>query len=374
MASANIRYLTDIHFDVSVGGVLPGALEDLGVMRPLVVTDPDLSVLGLVGRLGVRAAAVYDRVLTNPDEAGAAAALDIYRAHDCDGCVAVGGGSSIDLAKAVSLLVNHEPPLERYAFIRGGLERIDGKRLVPVVAVPTTAGSGAEVGRAALITMASGDKLAILSPRLIPAAAICDVELTRSMPPKLTAATGMDAISHCVENFCSPDDNPIADAIALDGLERGWKNIRRAVEKGEDRAARREMMVAALAGGLTFQKGLGAVHSLSHALGGLKRVRLHHGTLNGVFLPHVVRFNIDSCSNKMQAMTARMGLARHSDLPEAVAKLVADIGLPARLAEMGVVEEDLKGMPGRAHADHCTLSNPRKLSVEDCASLYRAAM
>ena len=374
MANPNIHYLTDIHFDVSVGRVLPGVLDQIGVKRPMAVTDPQIAGMGLIDRLNVDVAAVYDRVRSNPDESACVEAVDHFRAHDCDGCVALGGGSSIDLAKAVSLLVHHKPPLGQYAFIRGGLEKIHDDILVPVVAVPTTAGSGSEVGRAALITLDDGEKLALLSPKLIPTAAICDPDLTVSMPASLTAATGMDAMSHCIENFCSRLDNAIADAIAIDGLDRAWSSIRGAVADGRNRTCRREMMLCALAGGLTFQKGLGAVHSLSHPMGALGGGRLHHGTLNAVFMPHVLRFNMDSCPQKMDAVADRVGVARRADLPDAFARLAGDLGLPTRLADMGVSATDLEPLAPRALADHCSACNPRQLSVEDCASLYAAAL
>ena len=367
-------YLTDIHFDVDVAVVLPGILDALGVHRPLVVTDAVLASLGVVDRLGISAAAVFDAVETNPAEADALAALKVYREASCDGCVSLGGGSPIDLAKCVSLLVHHPLPLEQYACIRGGREKICGDQTVPHVAIPTTAGSGSEVGRAALVSFDSGKKLGIVSPALIPAAAICDPGLTVSMPPRLTAATGMDAISHCVENFCARSDNAIADAIAIDGLERAWGHIRGAVHDGRDRTHRREMMLAALAGGLTFQKGLGAVHSLSHPLGALPHKRLHHGTLNAVFLPHVLRFNMDACPEKMDRMAERLALPHRSALPEAMALLSEDLSLPTTLGAMGVSREDLADLPTHAAADHCTPENPRDLAESDLAGLYDMAL
>ncbi|MAE67855.1 MAG: 4-hydroxybutyrate dehydrogenase [Phycisphaeraceae bacterium] len=370
---ANIKYLTNVHFDVDAAAVLPALLADLNVARPLLVTDPTLIEIGLIERLGLKPVAIYDQVRTNPTEAGAREALEQYRSHDCDGTVAVGGGSSIDLAKAAGLLVEHEPPLSNYALIHGGAERIRGDRLPPLIAVPTTAGSGSEVGRAALVTLDTGRKLALINPKLIPDAAVCDPRLTCSMPAGLTAATGMDALSHCVENLCSPDDNPIADAIAIDGLERGWHHLRRAIDHPNDLEHRREMMVCALAGGMTFQKGLGAVHALSHPLGALERLNLHHGTLNAIFLSHVLEFNLDACQEKMQMMADRLGLTGPADLPGAFADLVRDLGLPTSLGAMGVTADDLRPLAEHALADHCSQSNPRPMTVEDCAALYERA-
>src|SRR5690606_24976358 len=213
----------------------------------------------------------------NPTESAVKAALAQYREAGCDGIIALGGGSPIDLAKGVALLATHEGELEQYAVIYGRLDRITAK-VAPLIAIPTTAGTGAEVGRAALLTLDDGRKLGIISPHLIPKRAICDPELTLGLPPMLTAATGLDALSHCIETYCSPRFNPPAEAIALDGAGRIWRNLAVAFENGRNLDARSEMLMGAVMGGLSFQKGLGAVHSLSHALGGLKDVSLHHGT------------------------------------------------------------------------------------------------
>src|SRR6185437_14477942 len=242
--------------------------------------------------------------------------------------------SPIDLAKAVALLVHHVLPLEQYAFVRGGLTRITS-RIPPLIAIPTTAGTGSEVGRAAVMTLGSGEKLGIISPHLIPKAAVCDPELTVGLPPILTAGSGMDAISHCIETFCSPRKNSVADAIALEGLSRGWRHLETATHHGANLSARSEMMLCSLHGGLTFQKGLGAVHSLSHPLGALTEKRLHHGTLNAIFLPHVLRFNAPACPEKLGRIAHALGLTREQ-LPDAVTKLNARLGLPPNLSAMGV--------------------------------------
>ena len=373
MLAPTINYLTNIYFDVRAGHALSTLRADFGIERPLVITDPTLVRLDILDRINLDPPALFDQVQTNPSESSAKKAVELYRTRACDGLVAVGGGSSIDLAKAVGLLVNHEPPLAQYALIHGGRDRIREK-LPPLIAIPTTAGSGSEVGRAALITLGSGDKLALISPKLIPSAAVCDPDLTCTMPAALTAATGMDAISHCVETFCSPEDNPIADAIALDGLERAWSNIRGVIADPNNRPNRREMMLAALAGGLCFQKGLGAVHSLSHPLGAIPQERLHHGTLNAIFLPHVLRFNFDSCREKMAAMAQRMGMNDDKELPDAFGRLLTDLALPSRLRDLGLIAEDLEPLVSKALADHCTQTNPRTMSAADAASLYWAAL
>jgi alcohol dehydrogenase class IV len=243
----------------------------------------------------------------------------------------------------------------------------------PLIAIPTTSGSGSEVGRAALLTVPGAGKLGFLSEHLLPAATICDPELTLEMPPLLTAGTGMDAISHCVETFCSPRYNPIADAIALDGLERGYHSIIRATRNGADRQARAEMMMCSLQGGLAFQKGLGAVHSLSHPLGALTERRLHHGTLNAIFLPVVLRSNFAGCKEKMEVIAGRLAITEAADLPGTFARLNQALGLPARLRELGLTKEDLEPLAQKAQKDHCTLTNPQLLRREDCLRLYLEA-
>jgi alcohol dehydrogenase class IV len=328
--------------------------------------------LGLIKTLGIGSPQVFDKVETNPTEAMAIAALEAYRAGDCDGIIAAGGGSSIDLAKCAALLVYHAPPLEQYAVLNGGVPKITS-RMPPLIAVPTTSGSGSEVGRAALITFRGGQKLGFISDHLLPCAAICDPELTVRMPPQLTAGTGMDAISHCIETFCSVRFNPVADAIALDGLQRGYLNILKATRNGADLQARSEMMMCSLQGGLAFQKGLGAVHSLSHPLGALTEKQLHHGTLNAIFLPVVLRFNYHNIKEKIQSMAQRLEIRDEATLPEVFEKLNSDLGLPARLRDLGLTKEDLLPLAERAQRDHCTLTNPRQLHVEDCHRLYLEA-
>lgn len=373
-----ITYLTTIRFDAGAARELQSDLSGLSIARPLIVTDAGVVAAGLIDRLGsgtpmLRTAPVFDKVPTNPTEEAVEAALALYRAHDCDGLVAVGGGSPIDLAKAVALLATHEGPLERYAAILGGIPNISA-RVAPVIAIPTTAGTGSEVGRAALITLRDGRKLGFISPHLIPKLAVCDPELTFGLPPSLTAATGMDALTHCIETFLSPRHNPPAEAIALDGLSRAVRYLEKAVADGSDGEARSEMMMAALEGGLTFQKGLGAVHSLSHALGALKELRLHHGTLNAVLLPAVLRFNESAAPEKYHALRRTMGLHDSDDLATFIEGLNARLGMPKSLGDMGVPTQVLPGVAAAALADHSTATNPRALTEEALLALLREAM
>jgi 4-hydroxybutyrate dehydrogenase len=367
-----IQYLTTIHFDFGAVATLPAELGQLNIARPLVVTDEGVRQAGLVDRIvaagGLADVPVFADTPPNPTEEAVDAALAMYREAGCDGLIAVGGGSPIDLAKGVALLAGHPGPLAQYAVIEGGLARITPD-LPPLIAIPTTAGTGSEVGRAALITLGDGRKLGFISPHLIPARAICDPELTRDLPPALTAATGMDAVTHCFETYLSPRVNPPAEAIALDGLRRAVGSIETACNNGSDRTARWEMMMAALQGGLTFQKGLGAVHALSHPLGGLKELNLHHGTLNAVLLPPVLRINADAAPAKYAAIRDALGLAPDADLGDFVAALNSRLGLPDNLHSLGVTRAHIPAIAAAAIRDHSHATNARPLEESDYAAI-----
>ena len=372
---ADILYLSHVRFGFGTLAELPAALTGLGVARPLLVTDRGVRAAGILDRVLATCppgCPVFDATPTNPTEDAVAAALAVYRAEGCDGLVAVGGGSPIDLAKGVALLAAHPGPLAGYAAILGGVPKVTAAT-APVVAIPTTAGTGSEVGRAALITLSDGRKLGFISPHLIPKAAICDPELTLGMPAWLTAATGMDAVTHCVETYLSPRYNPPAEAIALDGLARAVGAIERAVADGSDRDARHEMMMAALEGGLTFQKGLGAVHALSHPLGGLKEPSLHHGTLNAVLLPAVLRFNEPAAAGKYAVLRRALGLDEGASLPGFFAALSARLGLPTGLRAMGVPEGCLTAIAAHATLDHSAATNPRPASEAEFLAMLREA-
>ena len=371
LTQPNIRYLTDVYFDTGAVNVLLPLLEKYEIKRPLIITDKVLVKLGMVAALQLQNACVFDDVETNPTEVMAEEAAATYAKNGCDGIIAYGGGSPIDLAKCAAILINHPSPLGSYALSAGGASKITGN-IPPVIAIPTTAGSGSEVGRAALITSSEGQKFGIISDHLIPRACICDPQLTVSMPSLLTAATGMDAISHCVECFCSPRFNPVADAIALSGLARGMNNIIPATKKG-DIKSRSEMMMCSLEGGLSFQKGLGAVHSLSHPLGGLTSKKLHHGTLNAIFLPHVLAFNFDYCTDKMKTIADKLNIGPAVEVPAAFERIINDLKLPARLRDLGLSNQDLEPLAEKAYNDHCTPTNPRPLTIEDFAALYEKA-
>ncbi|MFT3821561.1 MAG: iron-containing alcohol dehydrogenase [Rubrivivax sp.] len=381
---ARILYLTQIDIDFGVIGLLPQECRRIGIGKPLVVTDPGVRAAGVLqpalDALGALPHAVFDQTPSNPTEAGVRAACAVYHAEGCDGLIAVGGGSSIDLAKGVAIAATHEGPLKTYATIEGGSDKISS-RVAPLIAVPTTAGTGSEVARGAIVIVDDGRKLGFHSWHLMPKAALLDPALTLGLPPLLTAATGMDAIAHCMETFMAPAVNPPADGIALDGLQRGWAHIERATRDGQDREARWAMMSASMQGAMAFQKGLGCVHSLSHSLGGVNP-RLHHGTLNAMFLPAVIAFNANAPGiqreRRLQRMAQAMGLPgcdeRGTELAAAIRTMNASLGLPSGLRAMGVGEDQFERVIDGAMADHCHKTNPRLATREDYRVMLEQSM
>ncbi|MEP7280924.1 MAG: iron-containing alcohol dehydrogenase [Rubrivivax sp.] len=381
---ARFLYVTQIDLDPGDVRLLAAECERAGMRRPLIVTDAGVRAAGVLdlalAALGDLPHAVFDGTPSNPTEAAVRAAVEVYRRERCDGLVAVGGGSSIDLAKGVAIAATHDGPLKNYATIEGGSPKIT-ERVAPLIAVPTTAGTGSEVARGAIVIVDDGRKLGFHSWHLVPKAALLDPDLTLGLPPGLTAATGMDAIAHCMETFMAPAVNPPADGIALDGLTRAWAHIERATRDGQDREARWHMMSASAQGALAFQKGLGCVHSLSHSLGGVNP-KLHHGTLNAVFLPAVVRFNAAAESirseRRLQRMAHAMGLAGCDAEGEAVAQALVEmnarLGLPTGLRAMGVAEAQFDAVIDGAMADHCHKTNPRLATREDYRNMLLQSM
>ena len=378
---SQIFYITQIQFDFGALKTLPAECDRLGIQRPLVVTDQGVRAVGLLDKLvqvlgPARAGVVFDQTPSNPTEAAVRAAAEAYRAQHCDGIIALGGGSAIDCAKGVAIAATHEGPLKTYATIEGGSGLIT-ERVAPIIAIPTTAGTGSEVARGAIVIVDDGRKLGFHRWHLVPTVAICDPELTLALPPMLTAATGMDAVAHCMETFMAAAFNPPADGIALDGLTRAWTHIERATRDGQDREARLNMMSASMQGAMAFQKGLGCVHSLSHSLGGVNP-RLHHGTLNALFLPTVVAFNASAESvqkeKRLKLMAQAMGLENASDIGAAITDMNARLGLPTGLAALGVERAWFDKIVQGALADHCHKTNPRVASADDYASMLDAAM
>ena len=377
---ALIQYLTQIEFDYGALAQIQAHCQRAGITRALVVTDKGVRAAGVLqpvlDALGDVAVAVFDDVPSNPTEAAVRGAVAVYEKERCNGLIAVGGGSAIDCAKGVAIAATHPGPLKTYATIEGGSPKITDAA-APLIAVPTTAGTGSEVARGAIVIVDDGRKLGFHSWSLMPKAAICDPALTLGLPPMLTAATGMDAIAHCMEVFMAPAFNPPADGIALEGLRRGWAHIERATRDGADREARLNMMAASIHGAMGFQKGLGCVHSLSHSLGGANP-KLHHGTLNAVFLPAVIRFNAGAESIQKEERLARMaqamGLEKSADVAQAVHDMTARLGLPTGLRAMGVTEDLFDAVIEHALLDHCHKTNPRIASADDYRRMLNESM
>ena len=381
---ASIFYITQVHIEFGALQRLTEECQRIGISRPLIVTDAGIKAAGLLQQAldvmkGMNVT-VFDATPSNPTEAAVRAATAVCKENQCDGLIAFGGGSSIDCAKGVAIAATHEGPLTTYATIEGGSPRITDK-VLPLIAVPTTAGTGSEVARGAIIIVDDGRKLGFHSWHLVPKVALLDPALTLGLPPLMTAATGMDAIAHCMETFMSSAFNPPADGIALDGLARGWANIERATRDGSDRDARLNMMSASMQGAMAFQKGLGCVHSLSHSLGGINP-KLHHGTLNAMFLPAVIAFNAQAPAMQKELRLARM--AQAMGLPEsakpaqtigdAIQTMNARLGLPSGLASMGVSALQFDDIIKGAIADHSHKTNPREASADDYRVMLQASM
>jgi alcohol dehydrogenase class IV len=345
----------------------------------MLVTDPGLLATGLIddviGPLE-KPPVLLSEIHANPTEDDVLHGLDRYRNESCDGLVAVGGGSPIDAAKAIRLLVTHSGRLADYDLTRGGQDRIRAT-MPPMVAVPTTAGTGSEAGRGALIQLPqTGRKTAVLSQHLLPSAVICDPELTRNLSPVLTAGTGMDAFSHCVESFLSTTFHPICDGIAVEGLKSIFKSLETAVRDGSNMDARNAMMMGALMGGISFHKGLGVIHALSHAIGSQGRV--HHGTLNAILLGPSLRFNREAAGARMAELAGRLGLGRGGDATGHLITLtelvLARLPLPRRLGQIeGLHRDQIPEFARLAMLDHCHRTNPRPCNQSDLEDLLDRA-
>tara|TARA_B100002003_G_scaffold220765_1_gene223279 strand:- start:334 stop:1473 length:1140 start_codon:yes stop_codon:yes gene_type:complete len=376
---AILTFLTQTIFDHGAISQLGEVLRQQGITRPLICTDRGLTDLGMVADLRATlgneiAVTVFDETPENPTEAAVLKAAAKYREAGCDGIIAFGGGSSIDLAKTAALAVTHEGALMDYTATGAKAGRIGP--VAPLVVVPTTSGTGSEVSAGAVIIMENGAKLIFRHPHLTSRTSICDPDLTLGLPPRLTAATGMDAVSHCVEALLSPRVNPPAEAVACDGLERSIRDgaLLRAYKDGSDKDARWNMMMASTEGAMAFSKGLGAVHSMSHACGADQTLRLHHGTLNAVLLPTVLDYNRDHVGDKYARLNRAMGQPADSDPAEFFRRFNVEIGMPATLGEMGITREMIPALAAHAAKDVCNLSNPRTPSAADYETLFEIAI
>jgi alcohol dehydrogenase class IV len=374
-----ISYVTKIHFAENVLEVaLEAELDLLAIRRPLIVSDHGAERGGVLDRLLAAmprsvAATLHATAAAGASERGCAAAAADYAEADCDGLIGFGGAAAIDLAKAVGVRVSHAGPLRDYAGGEGGITRIRDS-LPPVIAVPTTAGNGAEAASTALLATEDGPNLWLVSPHLVPRVVICDPTLTLDLSAERTAAAGMDALTHCLETYIATAYNPPADGIALDGLRRGFAHLERAVRDGADLDARREMMAAALDGALAQQKGLGGVHAMSRGLAGVDGLVVDHGAVNAVLLPQVLAFNHPAVAGRYDEIRRAARLPAGTDLGAAIARLRARIGLPSRLGEMGVGESAIRRAAVFAESDHANRTNPRRADADDYLRMMRAAL
>jgi alcohol dehydrogenase class IV len=373
-----MNFLTQCVFDSGALKQLAALAKGKGISRPFIVTDAGIKASGILAKvenaLGVAPAGVFAETIPNPTETQTRQATALYKESGADGIIAVGGGSSMDHAKAIGLMASHSEPLETYAAIIGGAKKIG--KIPPLIAIPTTAGTGSEVSVGMVIIMENGRKETFASPNLIPVVALCDPDLTLGLPAGLTAATGMDALTHCIEAVLTPSVNPPAEGIGYDGAQRafGQGMLVRAVKDGSDAEARWHMMMASYEGALAFVKGLGGVHALSHAAGRLYEKKLHHGTLNAVFLPHILRFHHGAADAKYVRLRQVMGLKPGADLADAIQDLNNAIGIPKNLGAMGLAASDGPGIVEYALKDLAHFGNPRPMSADDYAKVYETAL
>ncbi|MCX7889672.1 MAG: iron-containing alcohol dehydrogenase [Rhodobacteraceae bacterium] len=379
---ANWSYPTAIKFGAGRIAELADHVKAAGITRPLLVTDRALAALPVTARAldvleaGGLGRAVFSEVDPNPHEGNMAAGIAAFRAGGHDGVVAFGGGSGLDLAKMIALMANQRPELSVWDLedIGDWWTRADAARIAPVVAVPTTAGTGSEVGRAGVLTNSQTHvKKIIFHPGLMPKVTICDPELTVGMPKAITAGTGMDALAHCLEAYCTDFYHPLSQGIALEGMRLVIENLPRAHAEPGDLEARAHMMSAAAMGAIAFQKGLGAIHALSHPVGALYNT--HHGTTNAVVMPMVLDFNRPAIEERIARAAAYLGIAGGFDGFRArIMALRESLGIPAGLAAMGVERTQLDRLTAMALEDPTAGANPVKMTAENTRALYEACM
>lgn len=380
-AKANWNYPTTIRFGAGRIAELPDVLKAVGIARPLLVTDPGVRNLPLFGTVladlasAGRPAAVFSDVQANPVDHNVDAGVAAYRAGRHDGVIALGGGSALDVGKVVAFMVGQTRPMWDFEDVGDWWTRADAAGIAPVVAVPTTAGTGSEVGRAGVIThAASHTKKVIFHPRMMPVVAICDPELTVGLPPYLTAGTGMDAFAHCLEAYCAPGYHPMAEGVAVEGMRLVKENLARAVADGADIEARGHMMTAAAMGATAFQKGLGGIHALSHPVGALYNT--HHGMTNAVFMPYVLAFNSEAVADRMVRLAMWLGLKTHGagGVIDWILRLREEIGVPHTLAGLKVDGARIGEIAAAAEVDPTAGGNPVRFDRSAAARVFTAAL
>ena len=378
--TVNWSYPTLIKFGPGRIRELADHCKAVGLKKPLLVTDKALAALPITAQAlaileaGGLGHAMFSEVDPNPNEINMAAGLAAYRAGGHDGVVCFGGGSALDLGKLIAFMVGQTRPVWDFEDIGDWYSRAAAAKIAPIIAVPTTAGTGSEVGRAGVLTNSvSHVKKIIFHPRLLPAVTICDPELTVGMPRFITAGTGMDAFAHCLEAYCSPFYHPMSQGIALEGMRLVLENLRLVYADPGNLAARAQMMSAAAMGAVAFQKGLGAIHSLSHPVGAIYGT--HHGTTNAVVMPMVLRFNRAAIAGRIDRAAAYLGISGGFDgFYATVMDLRATLNIPANLTAMGVEAARLDDLAAMALEDPCCGGNPVAMTLENTRALYDACM
>jgi alcohol dehydrogenase class IV len=377
----NWNYPTPTRFGAGRIRELPDACRELGITRPLLVTDPGIAGLPITREaVAINKAAgletrVFSRIQPNPVGADVDAGVQALREGDHDGVIAFGGGSALDVGKAVGLMAGQERPLWDFEDVGDWYTRVNVDAMAPVVAVPTTSGTGSEMGRASVIINEDEPrKVIIFHPRMLPGRVIADPALTAGLPAKLTAATGMDALSHNLEAFCAPGFHPLADGIAVEGMRLIHRSLVRAVKDGADLEARSDMMAASAMGATAFQKGLGAMHALSHPVGAV--LHTHHGLTNAVVMPYVLVFNRAAIEERMERLGRYLGLATpgFDGVLEWILDLRRAVGIPHTLSSLGVGEEHARELAPAAAADPSAGGNPVPLDAEKLQGLYLRAI
>ena len=379
--TANWSYPTQIRFGVGRIAELPRALASLGVKRPLLVTDPGLADLPMVRDAlalcedGGCSAVLFSHIKPNPTGTNLDDGLAVYRENGCDGVIAFGGGSGIDAAKAIAFMSGQTRSVWEFEDRGSNWKAADPEGIAPIVAVPTTAGTGSEVGRASvLVDESDHTKKIIFHPKMLPSIVISDPALTLGLPPKLTAATGMDALAHCLEGYCSPFFHPLSEGIAVEGTRLVKEFLPRATADGQDIEARAHMLIAASMGATAFQKGLGAVHALSHPVGALYDT--HHGLTNAVFMPYVLAFNRKAIEPKLERLGAFIGLDQPTfgGFMDWMLSLREQLGIPHRLCDIGVDDARLDEIAAMAVVDPSAGGNPIPLDEQNCREMLEASL
>ena len=354
-------------------------INELKLNNPLICTDQGILKIGLLKKILEEFPdnsnfTVFSETPENPTELAVKKATSIYKKQNCDGIICFGGGSSIDLGKAVALCCTHNQPLEYYITQNNGSSKIGP--VVPVIAIPNTAGTGSEVARACVLILENGQKRIIASPHLIPKISILDPDLTLTLPPHLTAATGMDAVTHCIEAILSPVINPSAEAIGLNGLERalGRNALVNSFNDGSDIDARQDMLIVSTQGAMAFSKGLGAVHAMSHACGKNPQIPLHHGTLNAVLLPTVLEYNKEYTGSKYSRISKVIGIKDELSLSEYFLNLNNKLGLPPNLSSMGINVSMIEDLSTHAVTDMTSMTNPVQMTKTAYCELFKKAL